>query len=146
MIRYKETFLSNFTPKQLFDLVADIESYPKFLPWCSEAKIIHSEQDSCIAELVLYFAPLSYKYTSKVDYDRNAPSINVSLVEGPFECLNNIWNFKEQNGKTQIDFSIELGCKSKMLEKMVGLMFERALAKLISAFQKRAEELYGSGS
>lgn len=143
MIRCEQTFNSNFTPQQLFDLVAGIESYPKFLPWCSGAKIIDRAENNCTAELVLYFAPLSYKYISKVEYDRNELSIKVGLVEGPFERLNNAWAFKKQDGKTQIEFSLELECKSKMLEKMVGLMFERALAKLISAFQKRAEELYG---
>lgn len=143
MIRHKQTFDSRFSPKQLFDLVADIENYPRFLPWCSDAKIISREENSCIAELVIYFAPISYKYVSKVSYDNENYKIDVDLVEGPFEYLSNKWRFETCNNGTIIEFELEFECKSKMLEKMIGLMFEKALTKLVKAFQKRAEALYG---
>lgn len=152
MTAYQKTYTSEFSPKQLFALVADVEKYPEFLPWCSAARIVSREDNILIAELVIYFAPLSQKYTSRVSLfppqegsDKDECSIDVELVEGPFEYLRNSWNFftEESNpGKTTVNFSIDFKFSSMVMQKLMGAVLEQAMAKMMTAFQARAIQMY----
>ena len=99
MPSYHEQYTAPFLTSQVFDLVADVEKYPEFLPWCRSCRIIKRLKTSLIVELSIYFSFFSYKYTSKVifNYPKKPHSIchiKVGLVKGPFDTLNNVWSFR----------------------------------------------------
>lgn len=150
-MQHKEEYVTHFWPKQVFDLVADIERYPEFLPWCKSARIIKKTKTYILAEISIYFAPFSYKYTSKVKFETpktksSTCGIKIELVEGPFDRLNNTWEFKRDKGATIVKFAIEFQASSSVLNKMLELMFDQAAHKIITAFQARAEAIYNSKS
>lgn len=139
---FAEAILS-YSPKQLYDLVADIESYPKFIPWCDAARILSREGNVWLADLVIRFKGVSGKYTSRVLLDEEQNEISVELAQGPFEHLYQGWKFSEVAGGTRVEFDIDFALRSKLLEKIVDLMFHDACEKVMESFTQRAEELYG---
>jgi len=149
MIKHKEVYFSDFSCGQLYALVADVEKYPEFLPWCSAARIIKEEKNTIIAELVIHFASMHEKYTSIVTAcppkeERSECKIDVQLIEGPFKTLENYWHFKfdAERRQTKITFEIQFEFQSKILQKMIGLMFESALMKMMKSFEERAKKIY----
>jgi len=147
MPSYKENYLSPYSTEKIFAIVADIKSYPEFLPWVAGARILESKENLLKAELLVRFNGFTSNYTSRVTLNRpetaGAPcSIEVELEEGPFKHLSNRWFFKPEDKKTEINFSIDFAFKSRILEKMIGGMFDKAVKKMVAAFEKRAEELY----
>jgi len=142
MSSHKSSHVCNYSQEQLFDLVVNIESYPEFLPWCKKAEIIKTKGNIIIAELTIEFAGISQSYTSKITHDR-PKTINVEMIEGPFSYLRNNWQFEAQNnGQTKIRFEIDFKFSSKILETLMGVIFDRTVSKLTEAFLKRAEQLY----
>jgi coenzyme Q-binding protein COQ10 len=124
------------SPDELFDLVADIESYPEFLPWVNAARILERKDNFIIAELMIKYNIFRSKYTSKV---RLIPKkeIIVELVDGPFKYLHNHWKFKDGKVSFMLDFEL----KSKLLESMITQEFDHYNNKMMDAFLKRAEEV-----
>lgn len=148
MPAHTEVRQSPYSPKQLYNMVVDIERYPEFLPWCRAARIIERHPDHFLGELVVSFAHLTERYTSKVTgevpTDTKEGHIEVDLVHGPFHHLDNHWRFVPQaNGGTEIHFVVDFKFKSVWLEKLIGGVFERATHKMAEAFTKRADALYG---
>ncbi len=141
--------ISNHKTKELFDIVADVKSYPEFLPWVSGARIleINSKGNWLIAELLVSFKAFSQKYSSKVELfypegESKTYKIKTSLVEGPFNYLNNNWIFSETlEGDTEIVFELDFKFNSIILEKLIGGLFQKATNKMAEAFSKRADEL-----
>ncbi len=144
---HNETQILPYTPAQLFDLVADIERYPEFLPWCRAARVLERTDDGMLAELVIAFNHLSERYTSRVTLSRpNAGgegSIDVALVKGPFERLSNRWQFIPQGDGCELRFALDFAFRSRILEKLIGAVFTKATAKMVTAFRERAQALYG---
>lgn len=132
-----------YTEQQLYDLVADIGSYPKFIPWCEAARVWGREGDVVLAELVIRFKGISGKYTSRVSLDPTNHKISVELAEGPFEHLYQNWKFSGANGGSKVEFDINFAMRSKFLEKIIDLMFYDTCEKMMQAFKIRADELYG---
>lgn len=134
-----------YTPDQLFDLVADVERYPEFLPWCVGARIRKRDGDVFFADLVIGFKMIRERYTSKVSLDRDAKRIDVVYTEGPFQYLNNHWAFiPNTDGTTTIDFFVDFEFKSKILQKVIGTLFNEAVKLMVGAFEKRANQLHGA--
>lgn len=134
-----------YTPDQLFDLVADVERYPEFLPWCVAARIRKREGDMFFADLVIGFKLIRERYTSKVKLDRAGMGIDVTYTEGPFHYLNNHWKFiPAEDGGATIDFFVDFEFKSKLLQKVIGALFNEAVRLMVSSFEKRARQLYGA--
>jgi coenzyme Q-binding protein COQ10 len=132
------------SPQQLFDLVADVESYPKFLPWCVACRIKRREGNVIWADLIVGFKMLREKFTSKVTMDR-PDRIHVEYLEGPFRYLNNHWTFTPlPEGGTEIGFHIDFEFRSRMLQSLMGAVFNEAVKRMVGAFVKRADEIYGS--
>lgn len=136
-----------YTAEQMYDLVLDIESYPEFVPWCSAARIIERSDDTLQADLAIRFKAFQEKYTSRVIF--NKPTVEdphgyiiVELIEGPFAHLKNIWKFDDTDNGSTIDFNISFKFKNKILDKLVGVMFEHAQRKMVNAFKERADKLY----
>ncbi len=144
MPSHTEQQLSPYSPQQLFDLVADIEKYPVFLPWCRAARILERGNNEFLGELVISFAHITESYTSRVTI--NEPhSIDVVMVKGPFEYLTNKWKFTPTENGTRIDLALDFKFRSRLLEKLIGSLFAKATHKMAGSFKKRADELYGKG-
>ncbi len=144
MPSHTEQQFSPYTPQQLFDLVADIEKYPDFLPWCRAARILERRENEFLGELIISFAHITESYTSSVTL--SAPhSIDVVMVKGPFEYLTNQWKFTPVENGTRIDLTLDFKFRSRILEKLIGSLFSKATSKMAGAFKKRADELYGKG-
>jgi coenzyme Q-binding protein COQ10 len=143
---FTEEKIMPYSAKQIFDLVMDIESYPKFLPWCKIAKITNRSDDNLTADLVINFKGLFEKYTSLVKYkiiSDNELEITVSAIDGSFKYLINKWHLKNINAKSsQVSFFIDFSFRSMILEKIIGGVFQKATIKMMTAFEERAKILY----
>ncbi|MBK1663703.1 ubiquinone-binding protein [Rhodospirillum rubrum] len=132
-----------YQPEQMYDLVADIESYPRFLPWCLASRIKKREGDVVWADLVIGFKMVRERFTSRVELDPKH-KISVTYAEGPFKYLNNHWVFDPgENGGVMIDFYVDFEFKSPLLQKIIGALFSEAVRLMVSSFERRAEQLYG---
>jgi coenzyme Q-binding protein COQ10 len=132
-----------YTPEQLYSLVADVENYPEFLPWCVAARIRERREDLIVADLVIGFRMIRERFTSKVALDPVALKIHVTYAEGPFRYLNNHWRFKEHPEGCEIDFYVDFEFKSRLLQKMIQPLFHEAVRRMVAAFESRAVALYG---
>jgi coenzyme Q-binding protein COQ10 len=131
-----------YTQEQLFNLVADVEKYHEFLPWCQKLEVIKRENNEVIAVVTVGAGFFSETYTCKVQltpYQR----IDVRYLEGPFKHLNNHWQFNpKSDGSTEIDFFIDFDFHSGFFQKAFEMIFKEAVHHLMSAFTNRAKELY----
>ncbi len=134
-----------YTPDQMFDLVADVERYPEFLPWCVAARIRSRNGPVFFADLVIGFKMVRERYTSKAVLDRPGHRIDVTYAEGPFHHLNNHWFFEPaEDGGTHIDFFVDFDFRSRILQTLIGALFNEAVRLMVHAFEKRAHQLYGA--
>ena len=132
-----------YTPKQLYDLVAEIERYPEFLPWCLAARIRKREERLVVADLVIGFKVFRERFTSQVGLDPEHNRINVTYAEGPFKYLNNHWVFGEHPEGCEIDFFVDFEFRSRLLQKAIEVLFSEAVRRMVGAFEARAKDLYG---
>ncbi|MCG5241819.1 type II toxin-antitoxin system RatA family toxin [Azospirillum doebereinerae] len=132
-----------YTPMQMYALVADVERYPEFLPWCLAARIRRREGDVMFADLVIGFKMVRERFTSRVELNEPECRINVQYTDGPFQYLNNHWIFREHEGGCCVDFFVDFEFRSKMLQKIMGLLFNEAVRRMVQAFETRANQLYG---
>jgi coenzyme Q-binding protein COQ10 len=145
MPTHAEKKLLPYTREQLFDLVADIERYPEFLPWCVGARIRERNGNEIVGDLLIGYKMVRERFTSRVVLGR-PDRIDVSYSEGPFKYLNNHWLFVPQSdGKCLIDFYVDFEFRSKMLQKIMEMFFNEAVKRMVSAFEARAHQLYGPG-
>jgi coenzyme Q-binding protein COQ10 len=134
---------------EMFDLVADVERYPEFVPLCNALKVRQRRQngdgtETIIADMTVSFKLVKETFTSEVTLDRAGRAINVRYLRGPFSSLENRWSF-EPTGEEACDvgFFIAYEFKSRMLATLMGTMFDAAFAKFSMAFEKRADVVYG---
>jgi coenzyme Q-binding protein COQ10 len=133
-----------YTPEQLFNLVADIERYPEFLPWCLAARIRRREGRTIHADLVIGFRMVRERFTSKVDLSPQR-RIDVAYAQGPFKYLNNHWEFAPtEDGGCEIDFFVDFEFRNRVLQKLIEVLFQEAVRRMVSAFETRARALYGT--
>lgn len=132
-----------YTPEQMFDLVADIDRYPEFLPWCRAARIRSRKDQVVEADLVIGFKMVRERFTSRVSLNR-PECIDVEYVRGPMRYLNNHWRFLPHPNGCLIDFFVDFEFHSKMLQKLIGALFNEAFRRMASAFEVRAGALYGA--
>jgi coenzyme Q-binding protein COQ10 len=132
-----------YRPEQLFALVADIERYPEFLPWCTGARIRERSANLVVADLIIGFKIFRERFTSRVMLDppRN---IGVTYAEGPFRYLNNHWTFTPVAEGCRIDFFVDFEFKSRLMQKVIEVLFSEAVRRMVGAFEKRARDLYGA--
>ncbi|MEL6283767.1 MAG: type II toxin-antitoxin system RatA family toxin [Pseudomonadota bacterium] len=141
-----------YTPEQMYELVSSIERYPEFLPWTSAVRIrsraIRTGGGETVdADMVISFKVFREKFGSRVDLRPDEQKIDVAYLDGPFKYLNNHWYFIENDdGSTTIDFFVDFEFKSRILQSLIGVVFNEAMQRIVRAFEARAEALYGSGS
>ena len=146
MPTHAENRVVPFTPEQMFDLVADVERYPEFLPWCVAARVREREGNTLMADMVIGFKMFREGFTTKDVFDRPR-RIDVSYFEGPFKYLNNHWVFEPHGeGACLIDFYIDFEFRSRLMQRMMGVLFNEAVRIMVSAFEKRAHAIYGTGA
>jgi coenzyme Q-binding protein COQ10 len=145
MPRHSETRFLPYTPEQMFDLVADIERYPEFLPWCVGMRVRERRDDVILADLMVGFKMIREKFTSKVTLQR--PSrIDVVYIDGPFKHMENHWLFKPHDGGCMVEFFIDFEFRSRMLRLVMEPLFHEAVRRMVGAFETRAARLYGQPS
>ena len=137
--------------QQMFDLVADMERYPEFVPLCQSLKIRQRIPKPDGTEVVVSDMTVSFKlvretFTSQVTLDRANLKILVEYLRGPFSNLENRWTF-EPRSETDCDvgFFLNYEFKSRMLAMLMGTMFDAAFQRFAAAFEKRADVVYGKG-
>jgi coenzyme Q-binding protein COQ10 len=134
-----------YTPEQLFALVADIERYPEFLPWCLAARVKERRADLVVADMVIGFRMFRERFTSRVALDPPR-RIDVTYAEGPFRRLNNHWVFEQAPDGCRIDFYVDFEFKSRLMQRLIEVLFGEAVRRMVGAFEKRARDLYGTSS
>lgn len=139
---HKSVFLG-YSAEQMFDLVAKVEDYPKFLPWCGGVEIREKGENSVVASLGINYHGLKQHFTTS---NVNTPptTIHMKLVDGPFKSLDGTWTFKalrEDACKVELDLHYEFS--SKLLEQMIGSVFGMIANSMVDSFCKRAETVYG---
>ncbi|MCH8188539.1 MAG: type II toxin-antitoxin system RatA family toxin [Proteobacteria bacterium] len=130
-------------PERLFDLVADVDRYAEFLPWCLAARVTKREGDVLHADLVIGFKMFREKFSSKVTLSRPG-RIDVEYSRGPFKYLNNHWLFTPEGpDATCLDFYVDFEFRSRILQTLIGTVFNEAVRLMVGAFESRANEIYG---
>jgi coenzyme Q-binding protein COQ10 len=133
----------------MFDLVADIERYPEFVPLCSSLKVRRRIEGPEGVEILVADMTVSYKvvhesFVSRVTLDRPSLQILVEYLEGPFSHLENRWTFHPKGERVcEIEFFISYEFKSRMLGMLMGSMFDLAFRRFAAAFEQRANKIYG---
>lgn len=134
----------------MFDLVADVERYPEFVPLCQTLRVRRRTSGPQGAEVLVCDMAVGYraireKFTSRVTLDRLQLKVLVEYVEGPFSYLNNTWNFRDQTEPRgcRIEFFISYEFRSRILAALMGSMFDAAFRKFAQAFEARADVVYG---
>lgn len=137
---------------QMFDLVADVERYPEFVPLCKSLKVRQRTpqpdgSEILIADMTVSFKLVRESFTSKVTLYRGNLKILVEYLEGPFSKLENRWTFEPRSeGACEVGFFIAYEFKSRMLAMLMGAMFDAAFQRFAAAFEKRADAIYGKGA
>jgi coenzyme Q-binding protein COQ10 len=137
------------TADQMFDLVADVERYPEFVPLCAALKVRQRNAkpdglEVIVADMTVSFKLVKETFSSRVTLDRAGRKILVEYVSGPFSTLENRWTFEPKEGDAcDVTFFIAYEFKSRMLAMLMGTMFDTAFARLSAAFEKRADAIYG---
>ena len=135
-----------YSAQQMFDLVADVARYAEFLPWVVGTRVRSDSETEMIADLLVGFNALREKFTSRVIKER-PHRIEVIYIDGPMRDLDNVWHFRPlEGGGCEIEFRVDFTFRNAVFEALAGQYFDRAFRKMVEAFEKRADQLYGSNS
>ena len=137
--------------ERMFDLVADVERYPEFVPFCERLSVRKrgkdGEREVIVADMAIGYKLVRETFTSKVTLDRAALTIHAAYLDGPFRTMNNEWTFRPlEGGGSEIGFHIAYEFKSRTLAMLMGAVFDRVFRAFASAFEARADRLYGVNS
>jgi coenzyme Q-binding protein COQ10 len=137
---------------QMFDLVADIERYPEFVPLCTSLRVRNRRTDghgreTLIADMSVGYKMIREKFTSRVVLDKQRLRVIVIYIDGPFQRMENIWTFRDEpdGARSLVTFFIEYEFRSRTLGALMGSMFDTAFRKFSQAFEERADAVYGAG-
>ena len=141
MTAHSETRIVPYSAELMFEVVADVESYPKFLPWVTDARVLARHGNLVDAEMSVGFGRFKETYTSRVSLDPEARTIGVQQTKGPFRTLENHWRFTPDGEGCRIFFSIVFEFRNPLLNLVAGAAFERVSKRMAEAFEKRAKVL-----
>jgi coenzyme Q-binding protein COQ10 len=144
MLKHFEQKHLPYTPEQMFDLVADVDSYAEFAPWCIASRINHRESDRVFyADLVAGYKMFRERFSSKVILDR-PNEISIEYLKGPLKNLKNRWVFiRQPDNSCLIDFTVEFEFSNVALQTLANMFFNEVVKRMVGAFETRATELYG---
>ncbi|UWR20849.1 type II toxin-antitoxin system RatA family toxin [Sulfitobacter sp. S190] len=147
MPTHQETRVLPYTAQQMYDLVADVESYPKFLPWTAAARIKREDDmgDHRVmdADLVISFKVFRERFTSRVVLWPDDRKIDTEYLDGPFKYMKSNWSFADVESGCEVCFFVDFEFKNAILQRIIGVVFNEAMLRVVRAFEKRAAELYG---
>jgi coenzyme Q-binding protein COQ10 len=144
--RIVETRDLKWSAEQMYDLVADVQRYAEFLPWVVGTRVKSDSETEMIADMLVGFSALREKFTSRVMKTRPS-EIRVEYIDGPLKRLENDWTFSSNpNGGCTIGFSVDFTFRNAIFERLAGQYLDAAFRKMVAAFEKRAEQLYGSSN
>jgi len=134
-----------YTQEQLFEVVADVRRYPEFLPWCVGARVISHTDTELVADLTIGFKMFRETFRSQVTLERPG-HVHVRYLNGPFRYLNNHWRFNPVPAGTEVDFFVDFEFRSRLLQAVIGTVFNEAVRLMVRAFERRAYVLYRRSS
>ena len=147
MPTHSETRLLPYTADQMYALVADVAKYPEFLPWCAAARIRSREErgDHQVmeADLVISFKVFRERFGSRVTLWPELRRIDTEYLDGPFKFLKSYWIFREAEGGCEVEFFVDFEFRNAILQKIIGVVFNEAMQRIVRAFESRANALYG---
>ena len=148
MPSHAETRELPYSPGQMYDLVADVASYPKFLPWTAAARVrkITPRSDGARvmeADLVISFKVFRERFGSRVTLWDEARKIETEYLDGPFQHMRSNWRFEPADAGCLVHFDVDFALRNKLLQSAAELFFYEAMKRVVQAFDTRAKELYG---
>ena len=136
-----------YSAEKMYSLVADIENYSEFLPWCSAARIRRrleaGDHEVIGADLVISFKVFREKFVSRVVLWPEKLRIDTAYLDGPFKHMVSNWSFKNMDEGCEVTFFVDFEFKNVLVQKIIGVVFNEAMQRVVRAFEKRANELYG---
>ncbi len=149
MPTHSETRRLPYTAQQMYDLVADVAAYPKFLPWCAAARIrsVTPQDDGrevMEADLVISFKVFRERFGSRVILDPQGLKIDTEYLDGPFKYMKSTWSFADAEGGCNVSFFVDFEFKNAVLQGIIGVVFNEAMHRIVRAFENRAADLYGT--
>lgn len=146
MPTHSETRHLPYTAQQMYDLVADVASYPEFLPWCAAARIRartqHGDAEVMDADLVISFKVFRERFGSRVTLYPARKSIDTEYLDGPFRYMKSTWDFADADGGCEVRFFVDFEFKNAVLQGIIGVVFNEAMQRIVRAFERRAAALY----
>ncbi|MCU0900458.1 MAG: type II toxin-antitoxin system RatA family toxin [Cypionkella sp.] len=148
MPTHTETRFMPYSAQQMYDLVADVGSYPKFLPWNSAARIRSRTprpdgSEVMEADLVISFKVFRERFGSRVILWPAEHKIDTEYLDGPFKHMRSTWKFREAPNGCEVDFFVDFEFRNAILQGIIGVVFNDAMQRVVRAFERRAVELYG---
>jgi ribosome-associated toxin RatA of RatAB toxin-antitoxin module len=139
---HKSVFLG-YSAQQMFALVADIDDYPQFLPWCSSVEVHEGQGETVVASLAIQYHGVKQSFTTE-NVNTPSSSIKMTLVDGPFKVLDGTWTFKALRADAcKVEFELHYEFSSRVLEQLIGPVFGVIANSMVDSFCKRAETVYG---
>lgn len=149
MPTHHETKKLPWTAQQMYDLVADVASYPQFLPWNSAARIRSRTPieggEIMEADLVISFKVFRERFGSRVTLLPGEKRILTEYIDGPFRFMRSTWAFRDAEGGCEVDFFVDFEFRNAILQGIIGVVFNDAMMRIVRAFERRAADLYGTG-
>lgn len=148
MPTHSETRILPYSAQQMYDLVADVARYPEFLPWCAAARIRRTTplNDTAVqvdADLVISFKVFRERFGSRVTLWPDTRKIDTEYLDGPFKYMKSNWAFADAEAGCEVSFFVDFEFKNKVLQSIIGVVFNEAMHRIVRAFELRAEQLYG---
>lgn len=147
MPTHSETRALPYTAQQMYDLVADVERYPEFLPWTAAARIRSRTQDGeaevMLADLVISFKVFRERFGSRVVLHPATRQIDTEYLDGPFKYMKSNWAFSDTSTGCDVQFHVDFEFRNAILQKVIGVVFNEAMHRVVAAFEKRAAALHG---
>ena len=147
MPTHSETRVLPYSAAQMYALVADVASYPEFLPWTAAARIRstteHGDHQVMLADLVISFKVFREKFGSRVTLWPERHRIDTAYIDGPFRHMDSTWQFRDVDGGCEVRFDVDFEFRNRLLQGAAGMFFNEAMQRIVRAFERRAAHLHG---
>ena len=138
----------SYTAQQMYNLVADVASYPEFLPWCAAARVksVVPKGNTHVmsADLVISFKVFRERFESLVVLNNDELFIDTEYLDGPFKYMESTWKFEDLQEGCAVTFFVDFEFKNMILQSIIGLVFNEAMQRIVRAFESRADALYST--
>ncbi|MEM9971262.1 MAG: type II toxin-antitoxin system RatA family toxin, partial [Pseudomonadota bacterium] len=142
-----ETRKLPYSAQQMYDLVADVASYPQFLPWTAAARVRSvtdaGDHDVMLADLIISFKVFRERFGSRVRLWKDDMHIATEYIDGPFDYMESNWRFADADGGCEVSFDVDFEFRNRLLQTTATFFFNDAMQRIVRAFERRAAELYG---